>query len=283
MAVSRDLLALERLMDDPSPVVREAVLARVRQAGASGVRWLRALAAHPELGPCARDLLRRLGTPEAAATALVAVARDPGAGLEEGMLALERVLSPGLPEDAYAGHLDRLADRARGLMIAPSDMRSRLRTLSRVIFGEAGFRGAEEGSDQPETSLLSHVLARRRGNPLSLCAVYLLVAHRAGIALEPVGIPGRFMVGWFGEGGPIYVDAYAGGTFRTRDEILLALRENGLPEDQGLLAPVDRQETLARACRNLATQHAERGDPALAEAFAGLARAIADPRRHGPA
>jgi len=267
-------------MDDPSPVVREAVLERVRRAGRSGVRWLRGLAADPELGPSARDVLRRLGTPEAAATALVAVAQDPGAGLEEGLLALERVVRPELPEDAYARDLDRLAERARGLMLAPSDMRSRLRTISRVLFGEAGFRGAEDSSDQPETSLLSQVLVRRRGNPLSLCAVYLLVAHRAGIALEPVGVPGRFMVGWFGEGGPIYVDAYAGGAFRTREEILLALRENGLSEDLSLVAPVDRRETLARACRNLATQHAGRGQPELAEAFAGLARAIVQPERH---
>lgn len=283
MPASRDLLALERLLDDPSPVVREAVLARVRRSGLSGMRWLRGLAAHPELGTAARDLLRRLGTPEAAVTALVAIARDPASGLEEGLLALERVLAPELPDDAYSRPLDQLADRARGLMVAPSDMRSRLRTLSRVIFGEAGFRGVEDGSDEPESSLLSHVLARRRGNPLSLCAVYLLVAHRAGIALEPVGVPGRFMVGWFGEGGPIYVDAFAGGSFRTREEILLALRENGLPEDGSLLAPVDRRETIARACRNLATQHAERGDPARAEAFAGLARAISHPDRDGAA
>jgi regulator of sirC expression with transglutaminase-like and TPR domain len=282
MLVSRDLLALERLLDDPSPVVREAVLARARRAGAGGVRWLSELALHPELGGHARDLLRRLATPEAAATALLAVAQDPSSGLEEGLLALERVLSPELPEDAYARPLDELAERARGLMLAPSDMRSRLRTLSRVIFGEAGFRGAEDGCDDPETSLLSHVLNRRRGNPLSLCAVYLLVAHRLGIQLEPVGLPGRFMVGWFGDGEPIYVDAYAGGAFRTRDEIRLALRENSLPEDGAMLGPVDRRETLARACRNLATQHAERGDAARAEAFAALARAIGHPDQHGP-
>lgn len=275
MAVSRDLLALERLLDDPSPVVREAVLDRIRQSGAAGVRWLRDLAAHPELAEHAREALRRLGTPEAAAQALLAVARDPAAGLEKGLVALERVVTPGLPESAVAAPLDALAARARSLMVAPADMRTRLRTLSRVIFGEGGFRGVEDSSDQPETSLLSRVLERRRGNPLSLCAIYLLVAHRLGLALEPVGVPGRFMVGWFGAGEPIYVDAFAGGAFRTRDEIRLALRENELPEDDAFLQPVDPRETIARACRNLATQHAEIGDAARAEAFAGLARAIA--------
>ena len=283
MPVSRDLVALERLLDDPSPVVREAVLARVRRSGSGGIRWLRDLASHAELGEHAREVLRRLGTPEAAAHALLAVARDPSAGLERGMVALERVVDPALPEEAVSAPLDELAGRARSLMVAPADMRTRLRTLSRVIFGEAGFRGVEDSSDQPETSLLSRVLARRRGNPLSLCAVYLLVAHRLGIALEPVGVPGRFMVGWFGEGEPIYVDAFAGGAFRTRDEIRLALRDNDLPESDAFLRPAGTRETLARACRNLATQHAEQGDAARAEAFAELARAIASSPADGPA
>ncbi|MFN7340580.1 MAG: transglutaminase-like domain-containing protein [Opitutia bacterium] len=283
MAVSRDLSALERLLDDPSPVVREALISRVRKSGAAGIRWLRDLAAHPELGEHAREVLRRLGTPEAAAHALLAVARDPAAGLERGMVALERVLNPGLPEAAVSGPLDALAERARGLMVAPTDRRTRLRTLSRVIFGEAGFRGAEDSSDQPETSLISRVLERRRGNPLSLCAIYLLVARRLGIPLEPVGVPGRFMVGWFGEGEPIYVDAFAGGAFRTRDEIRLALRDNELPEDDAFLLPVGPRETLARACRNLATQHAEQGDAARAEAFASLAKAIAPAQPDGHA
>jgi regulator of sirC expression with transglutaminase-like and TPR domain len=275
MPVSRDLLALERLLDDPSPVVREAVLQRIRRAGAGGVRWLRDQAAHPELGEHARELLHRLGTPEAAALALLAVARDPAADLERGLVAVERVLNPDLADMAVGQPLDSLAERARSLMVAPADMRTRLRTLSRVIFGEAGFRGVEDSSDQPDTSLMSRVLERRRGNPLSLCAVYLLVARRLGIALEPVGVPGRFMVGWFGEGGPLFVDAFAGGAFRTRDEIRLALRENELPEDDAHLRPASLRETLARACRNLATQHAEQGDAARAETFAGLARAIA--------
>lgn len=280
--MARDLLALERLLDDPSPVVQGAVLERVRRSGSGGIRWLRGLASHPELGGPARDLLRRLGTPEAAALGFLATVRDPAVGLEESFLALERILAPELPDDAYEAELARLSGRVRELGVTPADIRSRLRTIGRVIFGEAGYRGADDTSDQPESSLLSRVIARRRGNPLSLCALYLMVARRTGLELSPVSVPGRFMVGWFGDDVPVYVDAFAGGAFRTRDEIRLALRDNDLPDSGPALEPADKRETLARACRNLATQFAEKGDAPRSSLFAGLARALALPDPDGP-
>ncbi len=282
MAVSRDLLALERLLDDPSPVVQGAVLERVRRSGTSGMRWLRGLATHPELGVSARSLLRRLGTPEAAALGFLATVQDPATGLEEGFLALDRILAPELKDTAYETELARLAGRVRELSVTPTDIRSRLKILGRVMFGEAGYRGADDTADQPESSLLSHVIERRRGNPLSLCALYLMIARRTGLELSPVSVPGRFMVGWFGDDVPVYVDVFAGGAFRTRDEIRLALRENDLPDFGPALEPADKREMLARACRNLATQFAEQGNAVESSRFAGLARALALPNPHGP-
>lgn len=281
MAATRELAALRRLLDDPSPVVQGAVLDRVRQAGDEGMRWLEGLAGETDLSGPARDLLRRLRTPEAAALAFLAIARDRDADLEDGLLALERVVDPSLPDNALAAELDRLGERARGLAVSPSDIRSRLRSIGRVLFGEAGFRGTEEGVGDPESTLLSRVLRSRRGNPLALSALFLLVARRAGLELSPVDVPGRFMVGWFGDDGPIYVDCFAGGAFRTADELRLALRENNLPEDDTQLAPADTRATLARACRILATQHAEAGDAARTQAFLDLAAALAGKNRHG--
>lgn len=281
MAATSELAALRRLLDDPSPVVQGAVLDRVRQAGDEGMRWLEGLAAESELSGPARDLLRRLRTPEAASLAFLAIARDRDANLEDGLLALERVIDPSLPDNALREELDRLGNRARGLLVSPSDMRTRLRMVGRVLFGEAGFRGSEDGVGDPENTLVSHVLRSRRGNPIALSAVFLLVARRAGLELSPVDVPGRFMVGWLGDDEPIYVDCFAGGSFRTADELRLALRENDLPDTDALLAPADTRATLARACRILATQYAEKGDAARTQCFLDLAAALAGKNRHG--
>ena len=44
MTSDAQLAALERLLDDPSPVVRQAVAARVKAAGTAGILWLEKVA-----------------------------------------------------------------------------------------------------------------------------------------------------------------------------------------------------------------------------------------------
>jgi len=51
MTRDAQLAALERLMDDPSPVVRKAVLKGVQAAGTEGLLWLQQLSKDQNLGP----------------------------------------------------------------------------------------------------------------------------------------------------------------------------------------------------------------------------------------
>ena len=67
--------------------------------------------------------------------------------------------------------------------------------------------------------------ARRKGIPISLSILYLLVAHRLDLELEPVGLPGHFIVGCFTDGLPFFIDPFDRGVFREADEILALLRE----------------------------------------------------------
>lgn len=268
------LATLERLLDDPSPVVRQAVLAELKGAGADGVAWLEAMMAHRKLGDHAKTLLGELRTPEAAAHAFLAYVRREELDLEEACLLMERASDPALADDAYSGELDRLAVRTRELMAEPLDTRAKCRLLCRVIFGEEGYRGAQESFAAPGSSLLSQVIATRRGIPISLCLIYLLVARRLGLPVEPVGLPGRFMVGIFRGREPLYIDCYEGGAFRTRSEVQLLLLDNQLPADEAFLRPVSTRQTLARCCRNLVSQHESQGDDRSSRLFLSFVRAL---------
>jgi len=97
---------------------------------------------------------------------------------------------PGLvPEDVLA-QLDQLA---AGLRLPP--LCEPVQTVARLhhhLFVELGFRGDEEDYDAPRNSLLDQVLTRRRGLPILLSVVYVEVAKRRGIAVDPVGFPVTF-------------------------------------------------------------------------------------------
>ena len=136
MTHDAELATLERLLDDPSPVVRQAVLSKIKAAGLKGVLWLETLTHDESLAAHAKVLLVDLRTPEAAAQSFLTHLRDGQCDLEEACLLLERTTNPALNDDAYAAELDRLATRTRELMAEPLDVRAKCRLLCRVIFGE---------------------------------------------------------------------------------------------------------------------------------------------------
>jgi regulator of sirC expression with transglutaminase-like and TPR domain len=59
--------------------------------------------------------------------------------------------------------------------------------------------------------MLDLVLERRRGLPILLSVVWVEVGRRLGLPIHGVGLPGHYVAGWFGDGGPILVDPFRGG------------------------------------------------------------------------
>lgn len=62
------------------------------------------------------------------------------------------------------------------------------------LYAEEGFAGNTEEYYDPANSSLLELLRRRRGIPISLAVLVVEVGRRAGIAMEPVGMPGHFLV-----------------------------------------------------------------------------------------
>jgi regulator of sirC expression with transglutaminase-like and TPR domain len=183
------------------------------------------------------------------------------------MLMLARIARPDLDAAKVTTQLDRMAQRCRDLIVEPASLRSKCRVINRVLFHEVGLRGNAENYTDPDNSFLDQVLARRCGIPISLCTVYLLVAQRLGLALEPIALPGHFMLGCFAEEPPFFIDAFDGGVFRPPEEIYVFLWSNELPPHLSTLTPTPVHEVLCRSCRNLATHYESCGDIPHAQLF----------------
>jgi regulator of sirC expression with transglutaminase-like and TPR domain len=261
--------ALRRLLDDPTPQVREALLDELGRQGDAGLAFLRATADGPDpaLAAHARRFLRDLGGEDTVQMFLDMI-RSFTYELETGLLMIERTVFPALNAAEPHGFLDAAAARCRQLLLTPSTPRKKCLVLNQVLFHEYGFRGETEHYHDPRNSFLSRVIQRRRGIPLTLSAVYILVALRCGIELEPISLPGRFMVACFTGPEPFYIDAYEHGAFRSADELRAYFRQIEQPFEPAALMPAPIGEVLARCCRNLVNQYTAARDHAKSKLFA---------------
>ena len=114
---------------------------------------------------------------------------------------------PGASIDAARSRLDAWAARVREELppkAKDASPLSRLEALRTVLAEEGGLRGDADDYYDPKNSFPDRVILSGRGIPISLTAVYMLVGLRAGIAVEPIGMPGHFLA----RIGSLYLDPF---------------------------------------------------------------------------
>ncbi|MER5432986.1 transglutaminase-like domain-containing protein [Streptomyces sp. NPDC002588] len=169
--------------------------------------------------------------------------------------------------DAAQAELDRLAGQVPYRPGGPREWAVALREL----LGERhGFRGSAADYQRLESSLLHHVLARRRGLPILLSVVWVEVARRAGAPVYGVALPGHFVVGF----GPpedverqVLADPFDGGRILAGpDAEALVTRATGAPLEPSMLTSAEPIEVIVRILNNVrswAAARPERSDVAL--------------------
>lgn len=260
--------ALAALLDDESAGTRRALLAQFQHLGDAGRVFLQETARGPNrvaalaAGWYLREL--KFSDPVAEFRGFI---QSLNYELETGVLLLTRTVNPSLDVTAVCAQLDAFAARARKLMPRAATMRAQARVLNRVLFEEFGLRGNHLHYTDPKNSLIDQVLERRVGIPISLSIVYLLVAHRLGLELEPVGVPGHFLVGGYEPEGPFFIDAFNAGLILSPEEVFERIRSLQHTPQLADLAPTPVREVLSRVCRNLANHYAAADDDAHARLF----------------
>lgn len=208
------------LLDDPSPVVREGL---VRELSAYGNALGKALAALPvPVSDAQHELLRKVLAEESRRRFQAAwpqwqeATTDP-AQLEAGLSMVSDFVGGGLHSVTLSQELDRLTDLYRESTAAPA-----ARELAGFLFETLGFSGDEWNYYHRDNSDLVAVIARRRGNPLSLSVLYMLIGARLGLTVEGCNFPSHFLAR-VREGDQVYfVDGYHRGRFLDEEHLLLA-------------------------------------------------------------
>jgi regulator of sirC expression with transglutaminase-like and TPR domain len=260
--------ALLGLLDDPSPQVRHGLIAYFSELGAAAAPFLREIAhgRNRVLAQHAAWYLEELKFSDPVAE-FRGFVRSLNYELETGALLLARTVNPHLDIGRCVNALDAIAARCRELTAEPSTLRDKCRLMNRVLFHEWGFRGNAEHYTDPRNSLLDQVLVRRKGSPVALSIIYLLVARRLELDLEAVGVPGHFFVGGFGEGEAFFIDCYEQGILRDGAEVFALLRARQISPQSSDLAPMPVREVLCRNCKSLASHYTAGGDTERAKLF----------------
>jgi regulator of sirC expression with transglutaminase-like and TPR domain len=176
--------------------------------------------------------------------------------LAEAALLLTKEECPAADVAAYLTRLDALADAVRARLPADAPLKATLAALNHCLFREHGFAGNLDEYYDPRNSLLSEVLDRRLGIPITLSILYMEVGRRLGLPLEGVSFPGHFLVKLAIEDDVIVLDAFRGGASLDEADLARLLSQVAGEKEVviplgSLLATAGKRDILARMLRNL--------------------------------
>jgi hypothetical protein len=131
--------------------------------------------------------------------------------------------------------------------------------LARFLFRERGLGGVEQADYyNPLNSNLVYVITERRGIPIALACIYILVGYRLGLAIEGCNFPGHFLAIAPAERSRVLVDCYNGG--RTIGEEDLANIDARVSLKDILRLECRGAAIIARVLRNLKTAYEHAGN-----------------------
>lgn len=135
-----------------------------------------------------------------------------------------------------------------------------VRAINNVLFNTLRFSANTKNFHSPANSMLSSVLDSKRGNPLTLCSIYLLVAKKLGLPIYGVNLPNLFVLTYKSADVTFYINAFNKGLIFSRKDIFNYLEQLKIEPKEDYFEPCAHLQIMLRMFRNLENSFEKLGE-----------------------
>jgi regulator of sirC expression with transglutaminase-like and TPR domain len=127
-----------------------------------------------------------------------------------------------------------------------------IKALNHVLFKVYKFSANTKNFHSPANSMLHLALETKRGNPLTLCVIYLTIAQKLQLPVYGVNLPNLFILTYKHEGFQFYINVYNKGLMLSKADIDNYILQLNLNPVDIFYEPCSNLDIVKRALRNLA-------------------------------
>jgi regulator of sirC expression with transglutaminase-like and TPR domain len=152
-----------------------------------------------------------------------------------------------------------------------------IKVINSVLFNKLKFGANTKNFHSPGNSMINIVLESRKGNPITLCVIYMMVAQKLKLPVHGVNLPNLFVLTYKDEKqAPFYINAFNRGLIFSKQDIENYISELHLAPQESFFEPCSSLEIIRRVLRNLIMSFDKMGEHAKAEEVKELLLLIAD-------
>lgn len=151
-----------------------------------------------------------------------------------------------------------------------------VKVINGVLFNKLKFGANTKNFHSPGNSMINVVLETHRGNPISLCIVYMMVAQKLKLPIHGVNLPNLFILTYKDEKLQFYINVFNKGLIFSKQDIENYIHELKLVPQDSFFEPCSNLEIIRRVFRNLIMSFDKMGEHDKAEEVKELLLLIAD-------
>lgn len=291
----KDIDALISLIDDPDESVYSHVRARIVSYGADVIPQLENIWELNSFGLVfqqrVEDIIHKIQY-DLVFKSLEDWARNGCEDLFEGALIVAHYQYPDMDEMEVRANLSRLRQEIWLELNDELTALEKVKVMNHILFGVHGFRGNKKNFHAAQNSYINTVLESKKGNPLSLSLIYIVLAESLGIPVYGVNLPNHFLLAYVEADNLMhlidkhfdphadksdvlfYLNAFSGGMVVHRSEIATYLAQLNLDNCSEYYQPCDNRTIINRLINNLIYSYDRLGYPEKVEELKHLTTAL---------
>lgn len=135
-----------------------------------------------------------------------------------------------------------------------------VKVVNHILYGVHHYDGNKVNMTAPESFYLNSMLDTRKGSPVALGMLYIILSQKLGLPVYGVNLPQHFILAYltdYGLTNPteddvlFYINPFNKGAVFTRREIELFIRQMKFKPDRSFFAPCTNHDIIKRLIHNL--------------------------------
>ncbi len=275
-----ELKALVSLLDDEDDQVKSHVEEKIISLGEEVIPFLESAweeSLDPTLQVRIEDLIHMLQF-EQLKSRLLDWSEKENPDLLEGMWLVATYQYPDLELEKLQQDLEQLYYEAWLEFKTDVHPFDQVKILNGVIYSKLRFGANTKNFHSPGNSMINVVLQTKKGNPISLCVIYMLIAQRLKMPVYGVNLPNLFILTYKDSSHKqFYINAFNRGLIFSKEDIDNYIGELRLTPQEEYYQPCSTMDIIKRSLRNLINSFDKLGDHAKSEEVKILLQTISKP------
>jgi regulator of sirC expression with transglutaminase-like and TPR domain len=145
-----------------------------------------------------------------------------------------------------------------------------VKVLNSVLFDQLKFGPNSKNFHAVNNSFINQVLSTKKGNPISLCIIYLWIAQKMGMPIYGVNLPNLFVLTYQQKGVQFYINVFNKGLIFSKTDIDNYIAQLNLTSNEMYYSPCTNIEIIRRVLRNLVMAYEKAGESAYQQELTTL-------------